>query len=55
MVGGLPVDSGESPWTVGIYDKTKQDEQVCAGSIITPYVILTGIYYKLFLNIFKSQ
>lgn len=33
---------GEFPWHTAIYDKTSMDLLICAGTIISPYAVLSG-------------
>lgn len=53
----IDVKSGyeeEFPWHVAIYDKTKDHELVCSGSIITENTIMTGNYNFDFFSNFSS-
>lgn len=49
-LGQLTVEHSEAPWQVAIYQKIDKVNYkfICGGSIISPSVIVTGMYGKIF-------
>lgn len=44
IVGGKKVKKGDYPWQAAIYDKTRNNMNICGGTIISMKTIVSGIH-----------
>lgn len=43
IVGGKKVKKGDYPWQAAIYDKTRNNMNICGGTIISMKTVVSGI------------
>lgn len=44
IVDGKVANISDSPWNIGIYDHSRQDQLICGGTIISPYLIISAAH-----------